>query len=347
MHFLDELSYPFSNPAARDLRDLLVKTYTTSPAARAVASQADIELAVLDFAQAPFDLWNDLLGAAAKQGRGRALIGAVLEDKKARGCHARVQELVGPAPAVEPPGSEGGGDDDGGDNELQIESLPTLLDIAFLEGGLRVARAVVRLTAKLPSGRASGTGFMIAPDLVLTNHHVLHDWSRSDAPATRVKVDFGYENDENDDLREFETCAGDPASIAGEREDDWAVVRLSALPTTNPYIVLPLSGAPPVEVENRVYIIQHPKGGAKQIGLHHNDVRFVDDKVMHYRTDTESGSSGAPVFDERWQVVALHHRWVEVGHAGRRRVFRNEGIVIGRVVAGLRRLGIALDEARG
>jgi V8-like Glu-specific endopeptidase len=344
-HFLDELSYPFWNPAARELRDLLVKVYNTSPAAHGIASQTDMELAVINFAQAPFDLWNAILDAAARQGSGRALIAAVLEDKKARGCHARVKELIGPAPALEPPGSEGGGGDDG-NHELQIEPLPTLLDIAFLEGGLRVAKAVVRLTTKLPSGRATGTGFMIAPDLVLTNHHVLYDWSRDNAPASWVKVDFGYENDENEDLRDFETCTGDPASIAGEKEDDWAVVRLSALPVRTPYITLPLTGAPPVEEDNRVYIIQHPKGGAKQIGLHHNDVRLVNDKVIHYRTDTESGSSGAPVFDERWRVVALHHRWVEVGQAQSRRVFRNEGVVIGRVVAGLSRFGIAHDEAR-
>ena len=30
--------------------------------------------------------------------------------------------------------------------------------------------------------------------------------------------------------------------------------------------------------------------------------------MIHYTTDTEPGSSGAPVLNDQWQVVALHHR---------------------------------------
>jgi len=28
---------------------------------------------------------------------------------------------------------------------------------------------------------------------------------------------------------------------------------------------------------------------------------------MHYRTPTDPGSSGSPVFNAKWEVVALHH----------------------------------------
>lgn len=31
---------------------------------------------------------------------------------------------------------------------------------------------------------------------------------------------------------------------------------------------------------------------------------------LHYRTDTAPGSSGAPVFNDQWQVVALHRAGV-------------------------------------
>ena len=57
--------------------------------------------------------------------------------------------------------------------------------------------------------------------------------------------------------------------------------------------VIGLSGGSPVQVDDRVYIIQHPHGGAKKIGMIHNVVRYVDDDVIRYWTDTESGSSGS------------------------------------------------------
>ncbi len=42
------------------------------------------------------------------------------------------------------------------------------------------------------------------------------------------------------------------------------------------------------------------------IGLSHNLVRHVDRDVLQYWTDTKVGSSGAPVFNSRWEVVGLH-----------------------------------------
>jgi V8-like Glu-specific endopeptidase len=73
--------------------------------------------------------------------------------------------------------------------------------------------------------------------------------------------------------------------------------------------------------------------------MHHNVVRFVDDAVLQYWTDTEAGSSGAPVFDEEWNVVALHHRWVERDVDGTME-FRNQGQRIERVVEELVAAGL-------
>jgi endonuclease G len=88
-----------------------------------------------------------------------------------------------------------------------------------------------------------------------------------------------------------------------------------------------------------VFIIQHPDGGPKMIGLSHNLVRHVDDDVLQYWTDTKAGSSGSPVFDNRWRVVGLHHRWVAAPE-GEGVAYRNQGRRIEPVLAGLQAHGI-------
>lgn len=59
----------------------------------------------------------------------------------------------------------------------------------------------------------------------------------------------------------------------------------------------------------RAYVVGHPKAGAMQFSL--SDSVLLDvcdhDRLMHYRTPTDPGSSGSPVFNSEWQVIALHH----------------------------------------
>ena len=113
------------------------------------------------------------------------------------------------------------------------------------------------------------------------------------------------------------------------------------MPSAAPIVDVAASVDVPVRVGDRVYIIQHPNGGVKKIGMHHNLVRFVDEDVLQYWTDTEAGSSGSPVFDEQWRLVALHHRWVESAGAGAAgREFRNQGRRIARVAEGLTAHGL-------
>src|SRR5262245_7462058 len=56
-----------------------------------------------------------------------------------------------------------------------------------------------------------------------------------------------------------------------------------------------------------VTIIQHPSGERKQIALRENQIVDVLDNFLHYKTDTSPGSSGSPVFNDQWEIVALHH----------------------------------------
>jgi len=58
----------------------------------------------------------------------------------------------------------------------------------------------------------------------------------------------------------------------------------------------------------RVYVIGHPSGRDLELSLHDNKLVGCNDNLLHYRTPTEPGSSGSPVFEEMsWKVIALHH----------------------------------------
>jgi hypothetical protein len=57
----------------------------------------------------------------------------------------------------------------------------------------------------------------------------------------------------------------------------------------------------------RLYIIGHPDGRDLEFSLHDNYLLDSDDKRVHYRTPTEPGSSGSPVFEPlNWHAIALH-----------------------------------------
>lgn len=58
--------------------------------------------------------------------------------------------------------------------------------------------------------------------------------------------------------------------------------------------------------KRRFFIIHYPLGGQLAISLHDNTQVGWEYPRLHYRTQTESGSSGSPVFDEHWKLVALH-----------------------------------------
>ena len=132
----------------------------------------------------------------------------------------------------------------------------------------------------------------------------------------------------------------DPASVfATSVEDDWTAIKLfgDVNATWGRLDMEPFDMRP----TKYVNIIQHPNGGPKQIALYHNLVAYLDQARVQYLTDTEPGSSGAPVFDSQWRLVALHHSggWLhEPGH--RTKFYRNEGININRVIDGLKQHGL-------
>jgi endonuclease G len=195
-----------------------------------------------------------------------------------------------------------------------------LLSINFLDRGRRAAEAVCRIKLPMDGGAAYGTGFLVGPRLLLTNNHVI----ASRAEAAQCEAEFGYEHDLDGVVKEPARFNLDPhALFFTSPEVDFTLVAVAALSADGVPLerygwlpLIPLSGK---TVDGEwVSAIQHPDGQPKQIAIHASQIIKLDPakvqtdltRFIHYSTDTEPGSSGSPVFNDQWQVVAIHHKAV-------------------------------------
>jgi hypothetical protein len=78
-----------------------------------------------------------------------------------------------------------------------------------------------------------------------------------------------------------------------------------------------------------VNIIQHPKGRHKEVVVSNNWTLLLFDNYISYDADADFSSSGSPVFNQQWQLVALHHGSLPASRS-------QEGIRVCRIVESLR-----------
>lgn len=186
-----------------------------------------------------------------------------------------------------------------------------LMSVRYLELALRIARTVGRVQIRGPDGTVLGygTGFLVSPRLLLTNNHVLTDATA----AGYSRVEFDFQEGLDGRLQTSIFINFDPAAFfATDKGLDFTLVALKGdLRQIAPYGWNGLSAAEgKIIVGEYVTIIQHPSGKHKQLALRENQVVDVLDNFLHYRTDTTPGSSGSPVFNDQWEIVALHHSGV-------------------------------------
>jgi len=189
-----------------------------------------------------------------------------------------------------------------------------LMGVAFLTEGLRVCQTVARVWVGVVGGRpaAYGTGFMVSPSLLMTNHHVLEDA----ATARSSLVEFGYQRQADGTLAQSFSFALDPdVFFINERDLDYAVVAVRSTSTGGHqlsdfgYNLLSEEEGKAI-ASQWANIIQHPSGEPKQVSLRENQIVDVLPNYLQYKSDTAPGSSGSPVFNDRWEIVALHHSGV-------------------------------------
>ncbi len=192
----------------------------------------------------------------------------------------------------------------------------TLRDIYILNLALEASKAVVYL--QLPKG--AGTGFMIASDLLMTNNHVIANQEQ----AEQTEYTFNYQLDINGKQCDIQTTQALPGgAFYTNAELDYTVVSLKYLPLFGSPLILKSKQVRP---DDRVAIIQHPGGHLKKISMQNNFVAYADANVVQYTTSTLPGSSGSPVFDDEFKVVAIHHSGGMLDEPGtQRRYLRNAG----------------------
>lgn len=200
-----------------------------------------------------------------------------------------------------------------------------LMSIAWLRRGLDMASAVCRV---LIHGGTSetGSGFLVASDLLLTNNHVLPDEATALASVAELNYQLNWAG-------QFEPSRRYPISRfeRTSTELDYTLVRVAGSPGDIFGYVDPTLRAE-VAVNDFVTIIQHPNGGPKQIALTDNKVAALLATVLQYTTDTEPGSSGSPVFNQNWQITGLHHAGGNLAGPDGGRYFINEGIRFAAIV---------------
>lgn len=173
-------------------------------------------------------------------------------------------------------------------------------------------------------GQRLGTGFLVAGaalgladgTVFVTNAHVLSETVANAVRPADARLTFEVES----------AAAGNPVFHAvgdvlfssepgdiGVRNGtngalDVTIVRVpAAAAALAPLPVAP--SLPLVEARSRAYVVGHPRGGGLQVALHDSRLIDIDDdeRLLHYRTPTDPGSSGSPVFNEAWEVIGLHH----------------------------------------
>jgi hypothetical protein len=229
---------------------------------------------------------------------------------------------------------------DGPELEVLIRKTNAFLDINTWRAKLGEVEAQV-CRVEVGNGAAYGTGFLLGPDVVMTNYHVVAGViERGAAKPSDIVFRFDYKqlpdgktvNEgtvyraaadwliDHSPMSPFDTISNPP-----EEPDpthlDYALLRVDGAPgrdtvgrtvepdgQTRKWVGIPAQ-FPDLVPQTPLFIVQHPQTKPLKLALDTEAVIGVNANGtrVRYRTNTEGGSSGSPCFSQNWELVALHH----------------------------------------
>jgi endonuclease G, mitochondrial len=189
-----------------------------------------------------------------------------------------------------------------------------LMGVAYLEYAINASKTVGRIIIRNGQKRVIGygTGFLVSPQLILTNNHVLPN----SYDAKSSLIEFNYQSGIfGQSLQSYSYNLDPEKFFLTDPNLDFSLVALVNSNSDRPSIsdfgwnrLIEEQGK--VIIGEYINIIQHPQGEPKQLALRENRLVDILDDFLHYQTDTAPGSSGSPVFNDQWEVVGLHHSGV-------------------------------------
>ena len=178
--------------------------------------------------------------------------------------------------------------------------------------GLARCAAVGRIGVE--TTRGVGTGFLLPgkelhPKLgdefyLLTNSHVVSpgpEVSMAVRPEDAVVTFEALPGAEGKSWKVKKLIFNSPIA-----EFDATLLQLDGpVPAVDPYPIAP--ALPDRNGQKRVYVVGYPLGGGLSFSMQDNLLLDWNKRLVHYRTPSEPGSSGSPVFDDQWRLIGLHH----------------------------------------
>ncbi len=212
---------------------------------------------------------------------------------------------------------------------------------------------VCRMEVSTPRGITYGTGFLVAPAVVMTNYHVLSEVIAKNVSPDKVVCRFDFKRTLARTVESGVECklAADwlidqsevgPFDEPASDQLDFAVVRLSAEPpragdqgSVRGYYQL--NNTPVPTADAALFIMQHPSARAAELAMDTKAVIGTNNARtrIRYRTNTEAGSSGSPCFTSKFELAALHHLGDPNTDPAQKPAY-NQGIPIGLITARLK-----------